>query len=148
MFLDRCKQAIIERKRIEQDVGRINDISSTKFFSSRELTKGEISSANNVTKIWTCTVFIFPKHGLGNFCLQLYAVPTLNLLTQDLIDKSMLFYHRQTSEFLGGYRDRVHCTAASGDVLDLYELGQRLRSDRERYGSRECGVTYLYGYWV
>jgi hypothetical protein len=96
----------------------------------------------------------FYKHALWNFCLQLYAVPTLNLLAQDLIDKPMLFYHRQTSEFLGGYRDRVHCAAASGDILDLYELGQRLRSGCVNFSVaqqiarvmevRECSVLYLY----
>lgn len=64
-------------------------------------------------------------HDLRHLCLKLYPMPALDLFAQDLIDKPMLFYYRQTFEFLGGYCNCVHCAASSGDVLDLGVLGQR-----------------------
>jgi hypothetical protein len=58
---------------------------------------------------------------LGYLCSQLQAMPTLNLITQNLIDKSVLLDHRQSLKLLRSDIHSVHAATTSAHILNLVE---------------------------
>jgi hypothetical protein len=58
-------------------------------------------------------------HQMHRPALQLYAMPLLNVIAEDLIDEPVLLDDGQACEFTGNDFEGVHRAAATANVLDL-----------------------------